>query len=365
MRNPSRLLAAAALLLAAETHATQEDAQRIEKTWQLNMEKWSLETRAATTPEARAAAIAKRPDPVPFARDMWQQIGSQLDQDWVLGPAAWFLNIAPALRTTKADGSNTATFASEIDALLKAIETRHLKSPKLIPACMALTNIRDPRALAILEKIQTSHPETKTQGVAALASAMTLKSLGDDAELVRKRLTFLRKAIIDSSDVDLGGGVTVAKLAEDELYVIRYLTKGRVAPDLSGMDSAGRPIKLSDFKDRIVVLLFWHSAMPEAERALQITAELAKKYADKPLTVVGVNRDSLQKLRSLEADGTVSWRNFSDAANQLAREYRVASWPLVYVLDGERKIRYAGTPGSFVELTADALLAEIKPAAGR
>jgi peroxiredoxin len=365
MRNPSRLLAAAALLLAAETHASQADAERIQKTWQLNVENWSLETRAATTPEARAAAIAKRPDPVPFARDMWQQIGSQLDQQWILGPAAWFLRVAPALRTTKPDGSSTATFGTEIDALLKAIETRHLKSPGMIPVCMALTNIRDPRALVLLEKIQASHPETKTQGVAALASALVLKTLGDDQEIIRKRLTLLRKAIIDSSDIDLGGGVTVAKLAEDELYIIRYLTKGRVAPDLSGIDSAGRPIKLSDFKDRVIVLLFWHSAMPEADRTIEITAELVKKHADKPLTVVGVNRDPLQKLRSLEADGTVSWRNFSDAPNQLAREYRVASWPLVYVLDGERKIHFAGTPGSFVELTAEALLAEIKPAAAK
>jgi peroxiredoxin len=364
MRNPSRLLAAAALLLAAESHASQADAQRIEKSWQLNMDNWSLETRAATTPEARAAAIAKRPDPTPIAREMWQQIGSQLDQGWVLGPAAWFLRIAPGLRTTKPDGSSAPTFAAEIDAVLKAIETRHLKSPDLIPVCMALTNIRDPRALSLLEKIQASHPETKTQGVAALASALILKTLGDDPEIIRKRLTCLRKAIIDSSDIDLGG-ITVAKLAEDELYIIRYLTKGRVAPDLSGIDSAGRPFKLSDFKDHIVVLLFWHSTMPEADRTIEITAEMAKKHANKPLTVVGVNRDSLPKLRSLEADGIVSWRNFSDVSNQLAREYRVASWPLVYVLDGERKIQYAGTPGSFAELTADALLAEIKPATGR
>lgn len=364
MRNQSRILAAAFLLLTAESHASLADAQRIEKSWQLNMENWSLETRAATTPEARAAAIAKRPDPAPFARDMWRQIGTALDQEWVLGPAAWFLRIAPGQRSIKTDGSSAPSFAAEIDAVLKAIETHHLKSPNLIPVCMALTGIRDPRALGLLEKIQTGHPETKTQGVAALASALMLKSLGDDAELIRKRLTCLRKAIIDSSDVDLGG-ITVAKLAEDELYIIRYLTKGRVAPDLSGIDSAGRPIKLSDFKGRIVVLMFWHSTMPEADRAIEITTELARKHADKPLTVLGVSRDSLQKLRSLEADGTVSWRNFSDASNQLAREYRVASWPLVYVFDGERKIQYAGTPGSFVELTADALLAEIKPATSR
>lgn len=364
MNRLSRFLAAVFPLLAAESPASPADALRIEKSWQLNMENWSLETRAATTPEARAAAIAKRPDPVPFARDMWRQIGSELDQEWILGPAAWFLRVVPGLRATHPDGSSTPAFGEEIDAVLKAIETRHLKSPGLIPVCMALAGIRDPRALGLLEKIQAGHPETKTQGVAALASALILKSLGDDPELIRKRLTCLRKAIIDSSDIDLGG-VTVAKLAEDELYIIRYLTKGRVAPDLSGIDAAGRPLKLSDFSGRIIVLLFWHSTMPEADRTIEITSAIARKYQGKPVTVVGVNADSLQKLRSLEADGTISWRNFSDPSSQLAREYRVATWPLVHVLDGGRKIQYTGAPGSFVELTADALLAEIKPAAGQ
>ncbi len=64
----------------------------------------------------------------------------------------------------------------------------------------------------------------------------------------------------------------------------------------------------------------------------------------------------------MEADGTVTWPNLSDPANKLAAEYRVGSWPLVYVLDGERKIHYSGAPGSFAELTAEALLSEVKPA---
>jgi peroxiredoxin len=365
MKRLCRLVTIISLLPAAQSSASPADAQRIEKTWRLTVENWSLETRAATTPEARAAAIAKRPDPTPVVREMWQQIGPALDQEWALEPMAWFLRVAPGLRATQPDGSSAPVFGAETDAVLQAIETRHLKSPGFLPVCMALAGIRDPRALAILEKIQAGHPETKTQGVAALAAAMILKSLGDDPELIRKRLTCLRKAIIDSSDVDLGGGVTVAKLAEDELYIIRYLTKGRVAPDLSGIDAAGRPLKLSDFSGRIVVLLFWHSAMPEADRTIEIMAAMARKYQGKPVTVVGVSHDSLQKLRSLEADGIVSWRNFSDPSSQLAREYRVGSWPLVYVLDGERKIQYAGAPGSFVELTADALLAETKPATSR
>jgi len=349
------------LLLAAESTASPAEAQRIQKSWQLAMENWSLETRAATTPTARAAAIAKRPDTVAYAREMWARISSALDQEWTLEPAAWFLRVTPDLRETRADGTIAPIFATEIDAVFKAIETHHLKSPQLMPMCMALAGTNDPRAINLLDKIQTSHPETKTQGVAALASALILKSLGDDPELMRKRLTCLRKAIIDSSEVDLGG-ITVAKLAEDELYIIRYLTKGRVAPDLSGIDSASRPLKLSDFSGKIVVLLFWSSTMDEAERVIEITAEMKRKFQGRPLVVVGVNHDSLEKLRSLEAEGTVNWRNFSDPSNQLSGEYRVAGLPLVYVLDGERRIHYTGAPGSFAELTAEALLSEITTA---
>ena len=219
----------------------------------------------------------------------------------------------------------------------------------------------DPRSLAILEKIQANHPDKKIQGVAALGAAMILKTLGDDADLMRKRLTYLRKAIIQSSDIEVGG-TTVAKLAEDELYIIRFLTKGRVAPDLIGTDSGGRPLKLSDHKGKVVLLLFWSSTILEADRVIQITAEMVKKFQGRPFVVIGVNHDPLEKLRSLEADGIVTWPNFSDPANKLAAEYRVGSWPLVYVLDGERKIHYSGAQGSFAELTAEALLAGPTPA---
>lgn len=363
MNRLSRLVAAVSLLLAAASPAAPADAERIQKTWDLVMEKWSLETRAATTPEARAKAMAGRPDATPYAKQMWEVIGAALDQEWTLEPAAWFLRATPGLLTTNADGSTSPTFAKEIELIRKTVETRHLKSGHMIPMCMALAASQDPRSLAILEKIQASHPDRKTQGVAALAAAMILKSLGDDADLMRKRLTCIRKAIVESSDVEIGG-TSVAKLAEDELYIIRFLTKGRVAPDLTGIDSGGRPMKLSESSGKVVMLLFWSStSMPEAQGVIRMMAETDRRFKGRPFAIVGVNHDPLEKLRALEADGTVPWKNFSDTTKQLAGEYRVGTWPLVYVLDGERKIHYAGNPGSFAEATVDALLAEKKPAA--
>ena len=360
--NLIRLILLSCLLAFPHLTAAPADAQRIQKSYQLAMEKWALETRAATTPAAQTQAWNNCPDAATFAKQMWAAIGQSLDQEWTLEPAAWFLQITPGLLANNESGVPTAVFTQENEAIRKAVETQHINSLKLIPVCIALASSSDPRSLSVLEKIQSSNPDSKTQGVAAFGAALQLKTLGDDGEIMRKRLTFLRKAIIQSSDVELNG-ITVAKLAEDELYIIRFLSKGRVAPDLVGQDSAMRPLSLSANKGKVVILLFWNSNLADARRVIEITAATEAKFKGRPLIVIGVNNDPAEKLRSLQADNTVTWANFSDPENKLAKEYRVGAWPLVYVLDGDRKIHYVGAPGSFVELTAEALLAETKPTA--
>ena len=356
-----RLIVLIFLLTLSQVHAAPADAQRIQKAYQVAMDKWSLEVRIAATPPEQAKAWSSRPDATSYAKQMWAAISEALDQEWTLEPAAWFLRTTPGLLGRNDTGNPLPLFTKENEEIRKAVETYHLKSPRLSPVCFALASSPDPHSLALLEKIQSAHPDPKIQGVAALGSAMQLKSLGDDGEIMRKRLTYLRKAIIQSSDIAIEG-TTVAKMAEDELYIIRYLTKGRVAPDLVGSDSAKRPLSLAANKGKVILLLFWNSNVPDAQRVVAITTAMENKFKDRPLAIIGVNNDPVEKLRALQADGTVPWTNFSDPDNLLAKEYRVGSWPLVYVLDGERKIHYAGAPGSFAELTAEALLAGAKPA---
>ncbi len=362
---PSRPSLLLILLLAATpAAASPAEAGRIEKGYQLSLEKWALEVRIANTPEARTEAFQKRPDPAVAAREMWKAISLSLREDWTIEPAAWFLATTAGITTPTPDGGTTPTFASETEMILEAIAAHHLGSPKLAPLCMALVASGDPRSLALLEKIENGHPDTKIQGVAALGVAMILKTLGDDPEIMRKRLTLLRKAIIESADTETDG-VSVAKLAEDELYVIRFLTKGRVAPDLSGADSGGRQLTLSAHEGNVIILLFWNSGMEETDRVIEITSGLEDKFRGRPVTVIGVNNDSTENLRFLQADGTVNWINFSDPHNRLAAEYRVGRWPLVYVLDHKRRIHYAGPPGAFVELTAEALIEDIAKQDGK
>ena len=220
---------------------------------------------------------------------------------------------------------------------------------------MALVDVPDPRSLAILEKIEQEHPSKKVQGVAALGVSMLLKTLGEEGEVMRRRLGMLRKAIIGSAEIEIGGQ-TVAKIAEDELYLINHLTKGRVAPEMSGQDVAGRAMKLSSYRGKVVVLLFWSTRTGDVERLLGMGDQLAKEHSGKPFAVLGVNPDPTATLRQLVREGVVSWPNFSDPDGKIGRDYRVAAWPLAIVLDKEGVIRYIGSPGSFVDLTVDAIL---------
>lgn len=355
MQRLALLISLLALPLCGVTHAQPAAAQLVEEEYQTSMEKWSLELRLADTPDARAAVIAKRPDPHAAARKMWAAIGGSLQEDWTIEPAAWFLSLASNLVVQTDSGIAAPAYATETRAIRAAVEQHHLQSPNLTPMCLALTAGNDPGTLALLEKISTSNPDKKIQGVASLATAMVLKNSGDTPELMARRLSAIKKAIIDSAEVEIAG-TSVSKIAADELYIIRYLTKGRVAPDLRGTDSAGRTLTLAEQTGKIIVLMFWNSNIAEANRVVEFANMLQGKYQGRPVIVMGVNNDPLEKLRGFQADETVKFTNFSDPENKLSTEYRIGNWPLIYVLDAERKVSFTGAPGSFVELAVEALL---------
>jgi hypothetical protein len=52
-------------------------------------------------------------------------------------------------------------------------------------------------------------------------------------------------------------GRTLAEQAERSLFALRNLAVGKVAPEIEGEDLDGKPMKLSDYRGKVVVLDFW------------------------------------------------------------------------------------------------------------
>ncbi|MEM8712826.1 MAG: hypothetical protein AAGG01_17885 [Planctomycetota bacterium] len=57
--------------------------------------------------------------------------------------------------------------------------------------------------------------------------------------------------------VDMYGSTEVGKRAKGELFAMEFLQVGMVAPEIEGVDVDGNPMKLTDFRGKVVVLDFW------------------------------------------------------------------------------------------------------------
>lgn len=350
------LMVVLVLPVSAGSPAQATAAKRV---YEKEVEAWQLKIKQAKTDQQRMALLQVRPDPKVAAARMWKVIQPDLAREWAIEPAAWFLQMANASVEQGPGGAMRPAFPEQMKQVKAAVEQSHLESSQLAPMCMALVGCGDNASLLLLRKIEKENPDKVMRGVAALGIAMLAKSMGDDPKVIRERLSMLRRAIIDSADVQIGT-VTVAQLVREELYIINNLSKGVVAPNLEGLDSAGRPMKLADYTGKVVMLVFWNSVSGSEQGVLELAKALRKdpRFAGKKFEVVGVNSDSTKSLWKRQNAKELDWPNFSDPDNQLGKIYRVGNWPLVYVLGPDRKIHYVGAMGTFAELTAAAVLSE-------
>jgi hypothetical protein len=102
------------------------------------------------------------------------------------------------------------------------------------------------------------------QGVACLALAQMLKKRADDskdadaaAKLHKESETLLEQAADKYADVKLAFGGTVGTKAKSELFEIKFLSVGKVAPEVEGEDQDGKKFKLSDYRGKVILLDFW------------------------------------------------------------------------------------------------------------
>jgi peroxiredoxin len=344
-----RFLILISILMVTHAVASPTEAERIKRGFELSQESFALKMKIATTPAEKQEVWDKRPSAEAAASQIWKIIARSIHEDWSIPYAAFYLNL------THGWVASDKEIAKNRQLIMDSFEERHLEKPNIGEFCIALTQSGSPRALPLLEKIISKNPNKKIQGVAALGAALLLKNLGDAPKILEKRITHLRMAIIEAADEKIGS-LSVAKVAEDELFIILYLIKGRTPPEFSGTDVAGRIIRSADFKGKITILLFWDTKSPEIDKVIQLTNQLVNKYTAQSISIIGITPEPLGRVRELQANETIRWNNIIDSKDEIAGLYRIRNRPSVFILDAKGKLEYSGVPGSFVELTIDALL---------
>ena len=52
-------------------------------------------------------------------------------------------------------------------------------------------------------------------------------------------------------------GATLGEIAQSDIYELETLHVGAVAPEIEGKDMEGLPMRLSDYRGKVVFLKFW------------------------------------------------------------------------------------------------------------
>ena len=195
--------------------------------------------------------------------------------------AVWQVNTVPwPVELVGRDEARPRAFA--------LLERDHVRSEKLGPLCerisYGLCAEYEPFLRAVLEK--NPRKEVRAQACLALAHFLSNRSLRldlvrdqpalarefadlygndyldalrrqDHTGAVAEAEALFERAARDYGDMKLPDGETVAEKAGPELFGIRRLSVGQVAPDIEGADQDGVRFKLSDYRGKVVLLDFW------------------------------------------------------------------------------------------------------------
>lgn len=153
------------------------------------------------------------------------------------------------------------------------------------------------------------------------------------------------------------------KYAEDELFRRKNLAIGRELADFEGKDFSGQLIRLSQYRGRVVMLVFWASWCGPCMQRIPEEREMAEKFADKPFTILGVNCDRTRAaFRKVMAKEALPWPNIFDGdpkTGPIVNSMRIKGFPTVLLLDHEGVIRHQDLYGETLEAAIAELIKKV------
>lgn len=161
---------------------------------------------------------------------------------------------------------------------------------------------------------------------------------------------------------------TLADIASERLDATHNLAVGRPAPEIDGVDFDGNPLRLSDYRGKVVALVFWGSWCGPCLREIPRERALLERLKGRPFALLGVDcdedRETARKVMGREGITWPNWHDGAPGSGPIARRYHVEGYPTAIVIDAEGKIRFRGSAGVPLDDLVERLVGETEKAVG-
>lgn len=181
-----------------------------------------------------------------------------------------------------------------------------------------------------------------------------------------------RKAVVLAVGTALmlgAGGLAVPFVTQAQAGSVTYF-QGKAAPDFELTDLQGKPLRLSDYRGKAVVLNFWGTWCVPCKEEIPSFIALQKQYGPQGLTVIGIameyREDALPAVKQFVHDMGMSYPVVMGTA-AVAHTYGVEAMPMTFYIgrDGNIGTRVFGisSAGSIEEHIKAALQQGAQPTA--
>lgn len=136
---------------------------------------------------------------------------------------------------------------------------------------------------------------------------------------------------------------------------------GEKAPDFSGNSFTGEEIKLSDFKNKILILDFWASWCSPCRKEMPFLIELHEKFENKDFEIIAINIDTKESKAQNFLEKLETKPNFPllwDKSSKIPPKFKLETMPTTYLIDKKGIIRFIHK--GFKESYKEEFLTELK-----
>jgi len=135
-----------------------------------------------------------------------------------------------------------------------------------------------------------------------------------------------------------------AKALQDRIAIAKKTAIGNYAMDFTQNDTLGKPVSLSSFKGKYVLVDFWASWCGPCRKENPNVVKVFNKYKDRNFTILSVSLDrpdAKEKWLAAIHKDELTWTHVSDLKywdNAVAKQYGIRAIPQNLLLDPQGKI---------------------------